>query len=75
VFIISIKFDTKLKEILFPNESNSDYYLDTMLACAKFSPTKLTVARALHREYFVTAAKLSRNVPNPLSPLQDPSKR
>jgi len=45
-----------------------------MLACAKFSPTKFTVAIGLQREYFVTAARLSRNVFNPLSPFQQPSK-
>jgi hypothetical protein len=49
------------------------FNLETILACAKFSPTKLTVAIGLHREYFVTAARLSRNVLKPLSPLHDPS--
>jgi hypothetical protein len=49
--------------------------LETILACAKFSPTKFTLAIGLQREYFVTAAKLSRNTPKPLSPLHDPSKR
>ena len=49
--------------------------LDTILAWAKFSPTKFTVAIGWQREYLVTAAKLSRNALKSLSSLQDPSKQ
>ncbi len=73
MFVISIEFNTKLKRKVWRLKKFNQTNLETILACAKFSPTKLTVEIGLHREYFVTAARLSRKVLKPLSPLHDPS--
>ena len=49
--------------------------LETILAWAKFSPTKLSVSIGFHREYFVTAVELLQKWPDSVSPLHDPSKQ